>query len=456
MMSRHIEDLLCCRCFNKAVTAEDEFNLCFIHLFCGEQLMRQSCSEKGTHFGELDIGSSIMEINKQLENTSAWKHIMGGDVKVDIYRSAKKCPHGLSSCLWPHSGDGNVYVPYVLMSNFDQNEQLLLRIALDEFGFLTCVKFKRRVFERDYIGIVSESGYYLAKSSRPTIVPKRNPNIPIGFAEGLSEIDVLKINKLYQCKTCGNLLTQNDRSFTSPNFPAVYPNNVRCKWMIRAPAAMKIVLEFDYFNIRPFIACLRDHLSVFEGSNSDLRVIRRRSCGKLAPAAISSEFKILLAFFTDDSKQAKGFSAKYRFIHCATTLMTSARNYKGKIDYRGPGSSFEQSNCIWLIQAHWGHKILLRVTAHNLQESDQCAKAFLLIRDVAEGPPVFKAKICKTTMAFVVDGKALMVEFYHPGAPNHPGFTAQYAAVHNAGEGSFQWSQCNLCMLILCRVLISS
>ncbi|XP_072447964.1 low choriolytic enzyme-like isoform X2 [Chiloscyllium punctatum] len=158
MMSRHIEDLLCCRCFNKAVTAEDEFNLCFIHLFGGEQLMRQSCSEKGTHFGELDIGSSIMEINKQLENTSAWKHIMGGDVKVDIYRSAKKCPHGLSSCLWPHSGDGNVYVPYVLMSNFDQNEQLLLRIALDEFGFLTCVKFKRRVFESDYIQIVSESG----------------------------------------------------------------------------------------------------------------------------------------------------------------------------------------------------------------------------------------------------------------------------------------------------------
>ncbi|XP_072447963.1 low choriolytic enzyme-like isoform X1 [Chiloscyllium punctatum] len=301
-----------------------------VNLVVVDNSMSPIIQEKGTHFGELDIGSSIMEINKQLENTSAWKHIMGGDVKVDIYRSAKKCPHGLSSCLWPHSGDGNVYVPYVLMSNFDQNEQLLLRIALDEFGFLTCVKFKRRVFESDYIQIVSESGctstlgpvggpqiislqkpgcvkfstiqhhlmhtigfyhehtrsdrdkyidikhanilsgkeeqfekkdsnnlgtpydydsimhfgkYYLAKSSRPTIVPKRNPNIPIGFAEGLSEIDVLKINKLYQCKTCGNLLTQNDRSFTSPNFPAVYPNNVRCKWMIRAPAAMKFIVQ---------------------------------------------------------------------------------------------------------------------------------------------------------------------------------------------------------------------
>ncbi|XP_059507970.1 uncharacterized protein LOC125459228 [Stegostoma tigrinum] len=261
--------------------------------------------EKGTDDSELDISSSIMEINKHFENTSAWKHIVGGDVKVDMYRSAKKCPHGLSNCLWSHSSDGIVYVPYILKSNFGMAGQFEKK---DSNNLGTSY---------DYGSVMHFGKYYLAKSQQPTIVPKRNPNIPIGFAPGLSEIDVLKINKLYQC------------------------------------------------------------------------------------------------------------------LHCAEMLTTSAGNYKGKIDYRGSDSSFEQSNCIWLIQAHWGHKILLRVTAHNLEESDQCAKAYLLIRDVAEGPPIFKAKICKTTPAFIVDGKALMVEFYHPGTPDRPGFTAQYAAVYS-------------------------
>ncbi|XP_038663288.1 embryonic protein UVS.2-like isoform X2 [Scyliorhinus canicula] len=207
--------------------------------------------------------------------------------------------------------------------------------------------------------------YYLAKSNLPTMVPKRNRNIPIGFAPGLSELDVVKINKLYQCKVCGSLLTHNDGSFTSPNFPALYPKHAVCKWLIRSPTAMKIVLEFDFFHIQPYIGCFRDHLKIYDGSDITSRIIESRSCGKIAPAAVSSQFKILLAFYTDSRKQAKGFSARYRFLHCAKMIVTSSRLDVGNINHEGPDHRYDQSNCIWLIQAHKGHEIKVLFTRAN-------------------------------------------------------------------------------------------
>ncbi|GCB69537.1 hypothetical protein scyTo_0012441 [Scyliorhinus torazame] len=89
----------------------------------------------------------------------------------------------------------------------------------------------------------------------------------------------------------------------------------------------------------------------------DSRIIENRSCGKIAPAAISSQYKILLAFYTDNSKQAKGFSARYRFLHCAEMIVTSSRQEGGNINYEGPDHRYDQSNCIWLIQAHKRHEV---------------------------------------------------------------------------------------------------
>ncbi|XP_038661971.1 low choriolytic enzyme-like [Scyliorhinus canicula] len=121
-------------------------------------IMQDMLKEKRTDFSELDIGSSIMEINKHLENTSAWEHIVGGDVKVGMYRSAKKCPKGHSSCLWPRASNGIVYIPFVYKTYFGVSMQKQLQMAFDEFGFLTCIKFIRRAFEANYIELVSRSG----------------------------------------------------------------------------------------------------------------------------------------------------------------------------------------------------------------------------------------------------------------------------------------------------------
>ena len=53
--------------------------------------------------------------------------------------------------------------------------------------------------------------------------------------------------------TCGGYLTLTQAirggTFTSPNYPSVYPHNVDCTWVITAPATERVQLDFDDFNL---------------------------------------------------------------------------------------------------------------------------------------------------------------------------------------------------------------
>ncbi|GCB62253.1 hypothetical protein scyTo_0007197 [Scyliorhinus torazame] len=59
------------------------------------------------------------------------------------------------------------------------------------------------VTDYDYVSVMHFGRFAFSKSpGLPTIVPKPDPNVQIGQFMGLSEIDVLKINTLYQCRKC--------------------------------------------------------------------------------------------------------------------------------------------------------------------------------------------------------------------------------------------------------------
>uniref|UniRef100_A0A4W3GL04 Metalloendopeptidase n=1 Tax=Callorhinchus milii TaxID=7868 RepID=A0A4W3GL04_CALMI len=69
------------------------------------------------------------------------------DVIIGTSKNALVCLNGPTSCLWPRSRDGNVYIPYAFTSNFEQYQQEEIFSAIAEFSVLTCIRFKYRTFE---------------------------------------------------------------------------------------------------------------------------------------------------------------------------------------------------------------------------------------------------------------------------------------------------------------------
>ncbi|XP_051885463.1 embryonic protein UVS.2-like [Pristis pectinata] len=124
-------------------------------------------------------------------------------------------------------------------SRTDRDDHVEVKMENIEKGSENNFKVKESnnlVTTYDYNSVLHFGRYVFSKSpGLPTIVPKPDPNVYLGQLMGFSETDILKINKLYQCKICGNLLTENYGYFTSPNFPNFYPDYANCKWMIRAP-----------------------------------------------------------------------------------------------------------------------------------------------------------------------------------------------------------------------------
>uniref|UniRef100_A0A8C5MLJ4 Metalloendopeptidase n=1 Tax=Leptobrachium leishanense TaxID=445787 RepID=A0A8C5MLJ4_9ANUR len=59
----------------------------------------------------------------------------------------------------------------------------------------------------DYLSVMHyQSTAYSNKPGEPSIVPKPDPTVPIGQRDGMSHLDLMKINKLYQCSKYSFLL----------------------------------------------------------------------------------------------------------------------------------------------------------------------------------------------------------------------------------------------------------
>ena len=50
----------------------------------------------------------------------------------------------------------------------------------------------------DYDSIMHFGMYVLSKNGQPTLVPKK-PGVTIGQRKGLSNMDIYKINQIYEC-----------------------------------------------------------------------------------------------------------------------------------------------------------------------------------------------------------------------------------------------------------------
>ncbi|XP_075422811.1 hatching enzyme 1.2-like [Ascaphus truei] len=95
------------------------------------------------------IFEMIEKINRRIP-----KLLLEGDIALQISRNAQKC----GGCIWPKSRSGIVNVPYVISSQFTNNQRAVFAAAMQEFATMTCVRFVSRTKEKDYLSIEPKDG----------------------------------------------------------------------------------------------------------------------------------------------------------------------------------------------------------------------------------------------------------------------------------------------------------
>uniref|UniRef100_A0A8C4WNJ9 Metalloendopeptidase n=1 Tax=Gopherus evgoodei TaxID=1825980 RepID=A0A8C4WNJ9_9SAUR len=159
----------------------------------------------------------------------------------------------------------------------------------------------------DYSSVMHYGLYDFSNTfGKATIVPIPDPSVPIGQREGLSNLDVAKINKLYNC--CSNVLHKPTDTFSSANYPSSYPDNSHCLWLIRIPQH-----QFDAFDLQPSSDCTSDYIRIYDGSSRNSSVLLDKLCGMGSlPSLVASRNVMLVEFVSDEATAATGFQASYK------------------------------------------------------------------------------------------------------------------------------------------------
>ncbi|XP_040188614.1 embryonic protein UVS.2-like isoform X2 [Rana temporaria] len=274
----------------------------------------------------------------------------------------------------------------------------------------------------DYGSVMHYDAYaFTNTSNKPTIVPKPDPNVPIGQTIGLSVLDVTKINRLYQCSVCATLLNNKTGIFTSDNYPSAYPNNGDCVWLIRVPSG-KASLKFSNFNIQSTPNCDSDYMRIYDGPSKNSPVLLDKICGsQTIPPIIASTSQMLVQFVSDGAVAGDGFQASYRSVQCGGTFFNS----QGSFTSPGyPGNYSPNMNCNFTITAPVGNKIALTISDFHLESSIMCMYDYLtLFMDGTQMGP-----FCgdRTIPVYYSKGNSMVLVFHSDKSTQAKGFQVSY------------------------------
>ncbi|XP_044129822.1 embryonic protein UVS.2-like, partial [Bufo gargarizans] len=276
--------------------------------------------------------------------------------------------------------------------------------------------------EYDYKSVMHYDSFAFSNTSgQPTIVTIPVPNIPIGQINGLSVLDVSKINRLYQCNACAYLLNEKNGSLTSANYPSAYPNNASCVWLIRTPSD-QVTLNFVAFDVQSSPNCISDYIRIYDGPTKKDPLLLDRTCGTgLIPQIIASTNQLLVEFSSDSSVAGVGFKATYSTVQCGGAFYAPERNFTSP-GY--PNSYRPNMNCIYTITAPVGKKISFKVADFQTEASQYCIYDYLEIQDGSnwKGPFCGNYKI----PSFTSQGNSLRLRFVSDGSTQFRGFQASY------------------------------
>ncbi|KAG5849133.1 hypothetical protein ANANG_G00106770 [Anguilla anguilla] len=140
--------------------------LCAVHCYPSEQISSGISAEQeedpvndnSLKEEENDISTLLEKANKYVGQGLDEPTVIGDIAIPTDLGNADPCTS--RGCKWKKSSNGLVSVPYVISNQYSSRERAIIERGLQSFAASTCIRFKRRTRERDFVDIQSRGGCY--------------------------------------------------------------------------------------------------------------------------------------------------------------------------------------------------------------------------------------------------------------------------------------------------------
>uniref|UniRef100_A0A3Q1IYA9 Uncharacterized protein n=1 Tax=Anabas testudineus TaxID=64144 RepID=A0A3Q1IYA9_ANATE len=193
----------------------------------------------------------------------------------------------------------------------------------------------------------------------------------------------------YQVAGCSRTYEQDYGTLKSPGWPDVYPHNIDCTIILKAPQNNSISFFFNSFDLESHTDCRFDYLEVRNGSTADSPLIGT-FCGSTLPSPIFPKSNLLyLRFKSDFSSARDGFDATWTSSPhgCGGTLYGGHGSFASP-NY--PGTYPNNTHCEWDILAPRGRVVTVTFTQISIDDPGDCQNNFLKLYD---GPDTTSAPV---------------------------------------------------------------
>ncbi|KAK6490308.1 cubilin [Huso huso] len=190
---------------------------------------------------------------------------------------------------------------------------------------------------------------------------------------------------------CGANFTAPAGRVVSPNYPAHYPINSNCNYLIDAGNQKIVVLRFETFQVESHSTCTYDGLKIYSGTTNTGSPITTL-CGSQIPGPFTTAGPMLLNFYSDSVIVYKGFLAKYEVIPCGGIFNQSTGTVSSPThsisDYHS------NMNCTYHIIVGNNRVVELKFNSFHLEASSNCAYDYIAVYDGANTQAPLLGKFC--------------------------------------------------------------
>ncbi|KAJ8376962.1 hypothetical protein SKAU_G00075420 [Synaphobranchus kaupii] len=193
----------------------------------------------------------------------------------------------------------------------------------------------------------------------------------------------------YQIAGCSRVYEQAYGYLRSQGWPGVYPHNMDCTTVLRAPQNSSISLFFDSFEVENHPTCSYDFLEVRNGSTSSAPLLGK-FCGSTLPSPIFPRAnELFLRFKSDFSSVRNGYEITWTSSPqgCGGVLYGDHGSFTSP---NFPGTYANGSRCEWGIRAPVGRVVTVTFAQFSIDDPGDCQNNFLKLYNGpdATGPPV--------------------------------------------------------------------